>query len=165
MNTYIITQGMLIKRFADDVSESYKAHHKKSPCLFGTKLTQWILLARWALDRISWCGKSFMVIPKETLKCIAYRKSYGSQFRAYMAGSTEWVSSQTSPSFFCVNWFHLPLRASMSAHMIVVCVLLLATSHASLITSFKPPLHFATGTALLDLTNLYFTRYLIAELG
>ena len=74
---------------------------KKSPCLFETKLTQWILLARWALDRISWCGKSFMVIPKETLKCIAYRKSYSSQFRAYLAGSTEWVSSQTSQSLLC----------------------------------------------------------------
>ena len=73
-------------------------------------------IARWALDRLLWHFMRRKIfhykIPKETLKCFAYKELY----LTWQHQLSEFCPKQTRA--VCVNRFHLSLWTPMAAHMI-----------------------------------------------
>ena len=78
--------------------------------------------------------------PRKHSNASRIRKSYSDQSRAHLAASTEWVSSQTNERCLCKSISPFTMCLYGSPHDYVIHVGLIATTHASLITSFQPPL-------------------------
>ena len=89
---------------------------------------------------ILWWQKFLRGFPRKHSNVSHIRKSKSSQSRSQLAVSTEWVSSQTNKSCSCKSISPFTMGLYGSLYDYVIHTVLLATSHASLITSCQPPL-------------------------